>query len=214
MPFNKERQKTDKSLRVERVKADNSLERINESAEGKTDKALETVRKRDDEARERRAASTENHEKIQTEDREREVGRAKVDSALDEERGEKERHMALLLTQEREQTDKNLSGERNQTDQEVERAATTLKREQTEHSKTKSALTTREEFVAIVSHDLRNPIGTILSASEILLDEESDLGICDKSKKWIEIIERSENEQQNLSNLSLSQCTYQQLQAC
>ena len=42
--------------------------------------------------------------------------------------------------------------------------------EQESHRKTKTALTTREEFLAIVSHDLRNPLNHISMAVQNLLE--------------------------------------------
>jgi signal transduction histidine kinase len=41
--------------------------------------------------------------------------------------------------------------------------------------KTKAALTTREEFLAIVSHDLRNPLNNISIAAQNLLEEPKDI---------------------------------------
>ncbi len=105
-------------------------------------------------------------------------------------RGEKERLMNRLVSQERVATDKNLLGERNKTDLEAERSADLLNAEHAEHLKTKSALTTREEFVAIVSHDLRNPIGAVLSAAEILL-EDSSPGIGSESRTLAQLIKRN-----------------------
>lgn len=57
------------------------------------------------------------------------------------------------------------------------------------HQATKAALTSRDEFLAIVSHDLRNPIGAILSYAELLLEESSrDDG---EAKQWAEVIKRN-----------------------
>jgi len=49
-------------------------------------------------------------------------------------------------------------------------SAESLSREQESHRKTKSALTTREEFLAIVSHDLRSPLNHISMAVQNLLE--------------------------------------------
>lgn len=59
------------------------------------------------------------------------------------------------------------------------------------HASTKIALTTREEFLAIVSHDLRNPLGTILSCADMLLNDFSFSNIPDEAKRWIEIVNRN-----------------------
>ncbi|MFZ1217761.1 MAG: HAMP domain-containing sensor histidine kinase [Chthoniobacterales bacterium] len=49
-------------------------------------------------------------------------------------------------------------------------SADLLSREQESHRKTKTDLTTREEFLAIVSHDLRNPLNHISMAVQNLLE--------------------------------------------
>jgi signal transduction histidine kinase len=49
-------------------------------------------------------------------------------------------------------------------------SADLLSQEQESHRKTQTALTTREEFLAIVSHDLRNPLNHISMAAQNLLE--------------------------------------------
>jgi signal transduction histidine kinase len=46
--------------------------------------------------------------------------------------------------------------------------------EKESHRKTKTALNTREEFLAIVSHDLRNPLNNIFMAAQNLLEETGE----------------------------------------
>ena len=53
-------------------------------------------------------------------------------------------------------------------------SAELLSREQESHRKTKTALTTREEFLAIVSHDLRNPLNHISMAAQNLFEEPGE----------------------------------------
>lgn len=96
-----------------------------------------------------------------------------------------------LLEQERELTDQNLKVERTRTDSEVHQATNLLSDEIAEHSKTKISLTTRDEFVAIVSHDLRNPIGAASSCAEMLLEDPAYQGMDVKVKNWIEFIKRN-----------------------
>jgi len=54
-------------------------------------------------------------------------------------------------------------------------SAELLSQERESHQKTKATLTTREEFLAIVSHDLRNPLNHILMAVQNLLEEPKDI---------------------------------------
>lgn len=201
-PFKKERQQTDNSLVVERGKTDDSFETFNEKAEGQTDKNVKDNRLRvDDERTQRRADADEQRDNTDQIESilsdERKIGdraikneRISMDSALQRERGEKERLMADLLSLERKETDKNLLSERDKADFEIGQSLDTLKVEQAAHLETQSVLTTRDEFVAIVSHDLRNPIGTILSSSQILLEDEA-LGLSEEARNWIKIIERN-----------------------
>jgi hypothetical protein len=53
-------------------------------------------------------------------------------------------------------------------------SADLLSREQESHRKTQTALTTREEFLAIVSHDLRNPLNHIFMAAQNLFEEPGE----------------------------------------
>jgi signal transduction histidine kinase len=54
-------------------------------------------------------------------------------------------------------------------------SAELLSQEQESHQKTRATLTTREEFLAIVSHDLRNPLNHISMAVQNLLEEPKDV---------------------------------------
>jgi len=54
-------------------------------------------------------------------------------------------------------------------------SAELLSQEQQSHQKTNATLTTREEFLAIVSHDLRNPLNNISMATQNLLEEPKDV---------------------------------------
>jgi signal transduction histidine kinase len=54
-------------------------------------------------------------------------------------------------------------------------SAELLSQERESHQKTEATLTTREEFLAIVSHDLRNPLNHILMAVQNLSEEPKDI---------------------------------------
>lgn len=116
--------------------------------------------------------------------------RSVVDLAMKHERSQKKDIMSLFLKQERQQTDKNLHEERTQTDLEVSNAKHLLTHEKKAHSKTKGELTSREEFLAIVSHDLKNPMGNISLCAEFLLDE-INADIAPDLKLNIELIKRN-----------------------
>ncbi len=197
-PLQDERQQTDNSLHVERGKTDESFDTYKDKAEIKTDKIVSENRIEADEARtERRSkADLENKGEIKqviqgerkSEDKALKTERLENDLVIEQERNEKEQLLNKLVNAERNATDKNLSKERQHTDLAVASSTELFDLEYKAHLETKSALTTREEFIAIVSHDLRNPISAILSFSDLILEDDS---IHEKAKKYIEIIKRN-----------------------
>ncbi len=210
-----ERKQTDDSLDAERKKANESLIQSHGSAEKSTDKIVEKQRNIADEAvslardqadseinKERQATgndkSTEqkNYDVVLKDERLRadtavEIERSKVDDAIEREREVKSAEAARLLSQERKRTDKNLLNERDQADLHVDQTEKLLSREMAEHSKTKTALTTREEFLAIVSHDLKNPMGAVSSCAAMLLADATPESMDAETKRWVEFIKRN-----------------------
>jgi len=90
------------------------------------------------------------------------------------------------LRVERQTSDQAIKGERLRVDAATEKgrsqyqaaaksSAELLSQEQQSHQKTKATLTSREEFLAIVSHDLRNPLNNISMATQNLLEEPKDV---------------------------------------
>lgn len=212
-PSREDRKHTDNSLTRERVKTDESLEGEREKAAIGTDQKVESDRLDADQAKQQhrdeedskrdsdRADSDpiENHEtaerRIRTqrqfEDKAIESERSSVDAAIVRERGATDSLMNDRFSQERKATDKNLMGERTQNDIEVQQATVLLNAEQDAHSDTKTALTTREEFLAIVSHDLKNPIGAISSCTEILSEDPTFVNFSEEVKQWIRFVKRN-----------------------
>jgi signal transduction histidine kinase len=114
-------------------------------------------------------------------------------------RAERQTERDERLRVEREITDEAIKSERLRADAATERershyeasaksSAELLSQEQESHQKTKTALTTREEFLAIVSHDLRNPLNHISMAAQNLLEEPKDV------KELASLINRSAGE--------------------
>lgn len=209
MPFlEKERSSTDQSLNAERDKTNESLLKGRDEVERHTDRIVQSERdKIDKSALEARNKIDSNNRQNQKEEfsgvimhlkRERlesdktiELERSKVDKAIELERNLKETMANRLLGQERELTDKNLSAERCLTDSRVEDASTKLEIEIAGHSQTKISLTTRDEFLAIVSHDLKNPIGAIFSCADMLLQDGNLGSMSSDLKSWIDFIKRN-----------------------
>ncbi len=153
-----EREQTDESLRVEREKADSALalelaaidetaDEVTSRARARADAVLAASRARTDHQSPPCDEPGDSRDAI---DRER--GRA--DQALREERAaadetlrqERAEHITLLSV-EREETDKDLFEERAQSDQVV---------------------ATRDEFLGIVSHDLRTMLNAIIGFAELI----------------------------------------------
>ncbi len=214
-PFlEEERQKTDDSLNAERGKTNESLTAAMVKTERQTDKVVHEQRIEADEKlsssraeadadrnSEREALGDDGDDRKNDDERllderrradnavERE--RSRVDVAIDRERDVKTAIESRLLEQEREQTDDNLLAERTRTDSEVHLASHLLSDEIAEHSKTKISLTTRDEFLAIVSHDLRNPLGAISICTDMLLEDSSKKMPRSQIRHWIELIKRN-----------------------
>jgi signal transduction histidine kinase len=114
-------------------------------------------------------------------DASRDLGRADAGRSGAERQAEGDERLRV----ERETSDVAIDAERFRTDAATEMGRThhqasarssadLLSREQESHRKTQTALTTREEFLAIVSHDLRNPLNHISMAAQNLLEEPGD----------------------------------------
>ncbi len=65
-------------------------------------------------------------------------------------------------------TDKDLATERDKSDDELSQSSWLLSEERAAHDDTRLALTTRDEFLAIVSHDLRSPLTAVLAGTTLL----------------------------------------------
>jgi signal transduction histidine kinase len=159
-----ERKKTDESLRTERATADRALsdrldaveeysDLVIQRARDHADSVLEKARAEADNKLERalsrlspRASVSENRLREDVAVREE---RASADDARQWERDESRRSMASVLPLERETTDRFLLTERSRADEE---------------------LTKRDDFLGIVSHDLRNLLGGIALSAATLVD--------------------------------------------
>ena len=147
-----EREQTDESLRVEREKADQTLEDI--AIDETADAVISRARSRADHLLAAARAKTDRASPgapipnlLKTERaREDQVLQEERDTADDVLREERAEHLALL-SRERQETDKDLSHERELSD---------------------DALATRDEFLAIVSHDLRNLLNGIVGSAALI----------------------------------------------
>jgi signal transduction histidine kinase len=131
-------------------------------------------------------------------DASRDLGRADIGRSGAERQAEGDERLRV----ERQTSDQAIKGERFRADAATEKgrshhqasaksSAEFLSQEQQSHQKTKAALTTREEFLAIVSHDLRNPLNNISIATQNLLEEP---GVAKDVKELASSIGRSAGE--------------------
>lgn len=195
----KERRETDESLTAERDKTNKSLTRDQTSTEKETDVNVEKKRSEADqkktEARRDADSNVETNNGLRKErrlaDTSVEKERLEMDAALEKERESKQDLMNQMLEKERGRTDENLKTERVRTDSQVHIAKNQLSDEISKHSKTKFDLTSRDEFVAILSHDLRNPLGAISSSAEILLEGSGTKIVDRESLQLIKMIKRN-----------------------
>lgn len=178
-PGSSERQQTDESLRVEREKADQALgdelvtsdeaaDAVISRARTRADAVLAATRAKTD-RRSSRAPSSQSpqiaRERV-LEDRVLEQERAGADEVLRVERAE---HVALLEL-ERVETDKDLLSERSRAD---------------------DALATRDEFLAIVSHDLRNLLNTMNLSAHLIAQLALQVDHAEQIRKHAQRIERA-----------------------
>ena len=157
-PPRSERDQTDESLRIERGKADQTLEDASSTIEDTADAVINRARSRADDLLAAARAKTDRLSAVASpgtaipkilkgervrEDQLLQEERANADEILREERAE---HVALL-SREREETDKDLTHERELSD---------------------AALSTRDDFLGIVSHDLRNMLNAMLGSAALI----------------------------------------------
>ena len=211
-----ERGQTDESLVSERGKTDDSFAGHRKQTELETDRKIQDDRQGADSARilsrqttdattdrgrsgrnklkKNRTASEKSSDQQLQMQRDRDDAavlseRSLIDAALVHERQLNDVEGGKFLERERQETDRNLLRERKHTDAEALGASNQLTFELESHKATQATLTSRDEFFAIVSHDLKNPIGAILSYSELLLEDTPRTG--DEAKKWTQVIKRN-----------------------
>jgi len=153
------RESTDKSLRVERDRSDTAVDARLEKVEVRTDEAMRTSRVVADAATQTardeadRSVGRTPQEAGAVEaarardDAEVEQQRVVADSATSAERQERKRFMEAFLALERDRTDQDLVEERDLAD---------------------TLVTSRDEFLANVSHDLRGLLGGLSLAAEVI----------------------------------------------
>lgn len=195
-PLESSRSKTDKSLHDERHKTDRVIDSKSNTVEAEADKktrlnriaadsSLENIRALADlDKKDRHSDAPSNGpfkdilNERERSDRAQIAARLEEDRIRNKERFQKRLIAEALLESERKDTDHNLLKERERTD-----VAQDLN---------ETALITRDQFLAVVSHDLKNPLSSItMGASLMRMTLSSDAGNTKGLFDILEIIERS-----------------------
>ncbi len=172
------RGKTDQSLEDERGKTDEYLNHRSQTVEDQTSTTIRLNRLAADQDRDSDRAEVDFYQHTSCSDelrQERErsdtaqaVERMGEDRARIHERFQKQVIAEALLEHERRETDSNLLDEREEIDVASEWNATLLSEERCSHDLTKAALVTRDHYLAIVSHDLKQPLVAITIGARLL----------------------------------------------
>jgi signal transduction histidine kinase len=158
-----EREQTDASLRVERQKADDAIgdkpasieeiaDAVIEKARARADVLLAATRSQMDHRSAVRGAIAESPQVVERERRLEDQALRREREQADETLLEERIHNAAVLATEREATDKDLSLERARSDR---------------------AVATRDEFLGVVSHDLRNMLGAVIGFARLIEDGQA-----------------------------------------
>ncbi|HEX2882078.1 MAG TPA: ATP-binding protein [Polyangiaceae bacterium] len=156
-----DRVQTDESLRVERAKADDALVDQQSAIDETADEVISRARARADEVLATARAKTDRQTNTSSEQsiNQTERKRAREDEAVREERAEADEAVraeraehTALLSAERDETDKDLSFERTRSD---------------------TAVATRDDFLGIVSHDLRNMLSGVVGFAGLIAQAQS-----------------------------------------
>jgi len=183
----RERTRTDKSLTAERLATDRSISSRGKSTQRAADDARRQIRNEADRglSRQRKAADAERSRRSSSKPISRELEverrsaatsltrerrradqlvarqRRRFESVLAEERRQQRKTEESLFERERGRTDRDLGDERGRTDFAFLAAERRLGLARTASEKAAAAVLLRDEFMAIISHDLRTPLNVI-----------------------------------------------------
>lgn len=198
----KMRENTDNSLKGERKDADEFLLHKDKTISKEAEATIQSDRLTADNKREAQHAAVDADaditedtavlEERKRSDKARQLARDKEDSVRKKERFQKRMVAEALLETQRKETDENLSDERETLDVATEAGIALLKDEKSSHDATKTDLITRDQFLAVVSHDLRSPLSSISMSAELLREELTENKVATAAVfEFLDIIERN-----------------------
>lgn len=207
------RDKTDQSLVDERDKTDEYLAAKLQTVEAQTSETIRQLRVDADKARTQQRAAVDGRKdddltllgrpssplEEQAVIREREradrthmAERVNEDRARAWERLQKRLIAEAVCEHERHETDGNLLDERDHVDLDCEHSSHLLSEEQRSHEVTKAALVTRDQYLAVVSHDLKNSLVAISLGTRVMRQGLSRKEVdADSLLKQLGVIEQS-----------------------
>ncbi|HEX5761154.1 MAG TPA: ATP-binding protein [Thermoanaerobaculia bacterium] len=166
------RAETDESLQRDRVETDVALEDVRQEAAEIVETLAEgmpAAAQVGDVLAQERAAAAEvlRQERVRADEVLRQE-RQRADQALEGERRDRRELQERLLERERRQTDRHLAVERERADAAVGQLAERIGVARSAHTQADLGIATRDEILAIVSHDLRDPLNTIALSADLM----------------------------------------------
>jgi signal transduction histidine kinase len=210
-----ERSRTDKSLKDERNTTDDYVERETRRIEEDTSRSIRADRADADEQRREAWAAADRlnqprpDEDSLADERERSddarnLEREQQDEALREERFQKRLIIEALFDKERRETDLSLHDEREILDAASRDISHLLADERAAHALTTAALAYRDQYLAFVSHDLKNPLVAISMGARLLRKDLSGSSLnTSRLFKHVTLIEDSAASMDRLINALL-----------
>lgn len=216
--MNKGRVKTDRSLGAERAKTDRTfadehaeharaLDRAEHASREKADRRMQSVRAAGDAASRRDRADTDlsraderarADERLLAErenaDRESEAARERIDALKARERATIEATLVELFGKERDATDQNLAHERSAADIAFARSVAFLESSESAHGHTRESLANRDEFLLLLSQDLKRPMTSIAVAADRLRRRVKRVGADEDDRRQVEAIAENARE--------------------
>jgi signal transduction histidine kinase len=112
--------------------------------------------------------------------------------------GQELRQERQALGQDRQATDEDLANERRNTDDAVHHVQGLLAAERRDHAHTARGVATRNEFLSIVSHDLRGPLMTISGVAALMDQQAAADETGQRLRGWADRVRRSVNVMERL----------------